>query len=311
MRLVASMLFSLSLLVVAGCLPEDAERGSFMGVTAEAVAAAEDVAYTAVRRYTDYVGVVPGEITERFTRADRDRSRVDLLTLNGLSRAERTTPEQIREFDQLQALLQGGRGRYVAKGRDFRIQDLELFETNYSYVIYDAPVMIAGRLADVVDVTPHVGDRPSYTVWIDRESLVTLKYLEFLSSGALAAEMEVLSFDAQPDLSTIQFPVPPTNEPTELAQALVQSFVPFQVLSPLYLPRGFVRQSIRASQLSGVSTLAWSYSDGLQVLSMVQYPEQGGDSSDLSLPTRVGMSAYGPRTDAEFAVIGTQVHVGA
>ncbi|MFH0946563.1 MAG: sigma-E factor regulatory protein RseB domain-containing protein [Planctomycetota bacterium] len=311
MRLITPLLFSLSLVVLAGCLPEESDRAAFLGLTAESVSAAEDVAYSAVRRYTDYVGMVPGEHTERFTRADRERYRVDLLTLNGLSRGEMASPGEVEQFDQLQALFQGGRGRYVAKGRDFRLRDLELFEANYSYVLYDAPVMIAGRLADVVEVTPHFGERPSYVAWIDRETSVTLKYLEFLSNGALAAEMEVLSFDAQPDLSSVQFPVPPVTEPVELDEVQVQSFAPFQVLSPTYLPRGFARQSIRARQLTGVSALTWSYSDGLQELFMMQYTEQGGGSTGEALPARVGMTAYGPLTDAEFAVIGTQVHVGA
>jgi len=293
----------------AGCEPDRSDEAIFLGWSAQAAAEANGVAYRAERRYTDYVGVVPGEYTERYVQADEEHFRVDLLTLNGVARDAMTDAGEIKQFDLLQALFQGGRGRYNARGRDFRLKDLELFEANYTYVIYDDPALVAGRLADVVDVTPRFGDRPSYTVWIDRETLITLKYLEFQPNGALAAEMEVLSIDYGPDLAEVQFQQSAVGAATEVPQDQSAAFVSFAVLQPTYLPRGFVWRSTRVRQLSGIDTLTSTYSDGLQELGIVQYREQEIRSANNTLPAKVGLKVYGPTTDAGFAVIGTEVHV--
>lgn len=301
----------LLLAVLPACEPPQDETvdAVWLGFSEEDVGEARHASFIAIRRYTDYVGTTAASHTERFVRQG-ELTRVDLLTLNGLARDEMGSTQEIEEFDRLAGLFAGGRGRYIASGRDFQVRDLDLFLANYDYLIYDDRAVVAGRQAIVLEVTPRRLDRPSYTVWIDAESLQTLKYLEFLSNGALAAEMEVESilYEVDPGES---FPAAVHSGQTRLDLGQAASFANFDVLVPFYLPGGFVWQSTRVSTLAGNTVLAWSYSDGVQELFMVQYAELSGNSSAGTEPVRVGITAYGPAVDAECAVIGTQLHVTA
>lgn len=271
------------------------------------VEAADQLTYIADRQYVDYVGAEPSVLVERFFRGNGG-FRVDLLEQNGKAPAD-MTPEEAVAFAQLQKLFQGGRGRYVAEMRDFEIRDHELFLANYSWTAYDTPTSVAGRAALVAEVKPHRMDRPWYRVWVDQENLVTLKYEEFLPSGVLAAEMEVLSIEFSPDLSQVAFQPTLRTAPQEIVREQIGSFVAFEALVPSYLPEGFTLESCRISGLAGSPALVLSYGDGVQELLFVEYQELEASESDDGVPIAVKMAAYGPTVDADLRLLGTQLHV--
>ena len=81
----AGRILTILLLVtmLTSCLPEEAERTPFLGLTQESALATDDVAFSAVRRYTDYIGTRPAEHTDRriIRRIDWHRAGFVLLTL--------------------------------------------------------------------------------------------------------------------------------------------------------------------------------------------------------------------------------------
>lgn len=297
-----------SILSLQACGP-GSSSGVYFGKTLTDVKAGQEATFIATRRYTDYNGVLPAMYTERFVRGKDDVSHVDLLTLNGLPR-EQMTIEQVAKFDRLQKLFEGGQGTYIAKGRDFRVRDFELFYQNYTHVVFDTKAVLTGRPVYVADVKPKLLDRPWYTVWVDQETLITLKYLEFLPSGVLAAEMETLSIEYSPDLTGEVFELPAHSVQQEYSHQQVLSFAPFKLFTPTYLPAGFVHDSTRTSMLASHPVVAFSYTDGVQELFFVQYAEIDsiGLVAEGMVPVKVGMSRYGPAFDAEFAILGTQIH---
>ncbi|MFG0319655.1 MAG: hypothetical protein ACF8XB_20450 [Planctomycetota bacterium JB042] len=284
--------------------------GAFLGRTLADVEASRELTWVAERQYVDYVGTTPSVAIERFTHGPDGAFRVDLLELNGKAPVDMSASE-FEAFETLQELLQGGRGRHVARMRDFEVRDTELFAANYSWTVFDTPASVAGRAALVAEAKPHRMDRPWYRVWVDQLNLVTLKYEEFLPSGTLASEMEVLSIEFAPDLSEVEFQASLRSAPQEIAPEQIGAFVAFEALVPSYLPEGFVLTSCRLSGLAGSPALVLSYEDGLQELLLVQYQELEPSEPLEGVPVTVKVAAYGPTVDADLRLIGTQLHVTA
>ncbi len=301
----------LACLVLSGCGPGPADPALAMFQTAiDQAQSGEDVTFIAERRYTDHAGSEFGTYTERFVQGQDGLFRVDLLTLDGLTRAQLSSQEAVDRFDRTCARFAAGFGTYIARGRDFRARDPGLLGANYSFVLFDAPALVAGRPVHVAEVKPKLFDRPWYLVWVDQETLVTLKYLEFLPSGVLAAEMETLVIEYDPDLTQETFQLPAHTEQVELDPAQLVAFVPFKVLAPTYLPSGFVLSSCRMSRKADQDVVMFSYTDGLQELFVAEYQELPGGAAPPSgsEPIRVGMARYGAAHDAELALLGTQLH---
>lgn len=296
------LLPTLILVPLFGACGISPEPSSFLGASSEKVEHIQDVNYVATRRYTDFVGVVPSTMTERFVRVD-DVATVDLLSLNGVL-PEAMGDSQRAEFDRLSGMLMRGLGNYVAKMRDFEVRDYELFEANYTWVELEGARTIAGREVRVVEVKPRRLDRPFYTVWMDAETLVTLQYLEYLPTGALASKMEVLDISYDP-VSAPSEPVKPSQHDVSMNE--VRGLADFDVLTPTYLPEGFVQTSVRLTEQAGSPVVIFSFEDGVQELFMVQYPELQPTPQDGEA-VAVGMSAYGATCDAAFSVMGTQFH---
>lgn len=329
-RILAALLLGAGVVAVSACEPSsgsgaaapEVDSGSGatgpLGLTAQRAESARSMAYTAVRRYTDFAGTTPRSHTERFTRVG-DRSAVEILTLRGWRRDQLVVAADQLEFDRLAERFRGGQGRFIANGRDFQVRDLGLLRANYSILVYDEVRTIAGRGAHLAEVKPRFQDRPSYLVWLDAETFVTLKYAEFLATGQLAAEMEVLEIDYDGDAVALEASGPGAalGAQTEIAAAQAAPLAGFDVLAPLYLPRGFALVSTRIAHLAGHPVLAWSYVDGVQELFMVQYAElEGGTTQPVPpvppvQPVRVGVAVQGAATDVELALLGTQIHVTA
>ncbi|MBI4880736.1 MAG: hypothetical protein HY812_13920 [Planctomycetes bacterium] len=306
--LAAGVLTSL-VLSACGPAPPNPALAVFQSALAQAQSG-QEATFIAERRYTDYAGSDAGTHTERFVQGQGGVFRVDLLTLDGLAREQLPTQEAVDEFDRKSARFAAGFGTYIARSRDFRVRDLDLFSANYTFVLFDAPVPVAGRPAQVAEVKPKSFDRPWYMVWVDLETLVTLKYLEFLPSGVLAAEMETLAIEYDPDLSQETFQPAAHTEQMEVDPAQLAALVSFRVFAPSYTPSGFVRSSCRTSRKADQDVVMFSYSDGLQELFVAQYQELPGSAAAASgtEPIRVGMARYGAAHDAELSLLGTQLH---
>lgn len=266
------------------------------------------------RRWSDYYGTTPMTVTERVVEAANGSWSVDLLTLNGKELAAITEPAAQKEFMRLDRLLDLGRGRYAIRGRDFAIRNWDLFVANYEWSLISSDTSVAGRPVYVADVWAKQSGRPRYTVWVDQETMQTMKCLEFLPSGELAAEMEVLTIEWDPDLTNVDL------KPGQLLKANVDpnsfpSLVPFQTFHLAYVPAGFAPISAQLSSLAGKPVLQQTYSDGVQDLSFWQAAEL--DPAPLpaeiaaDAPVSVRMTAEGAQTQATFVLLGTQLYVNS
>lgn len=294
-------------------MPSGSGGGAF-GTTA-AVETAKHAAYEAVRRYTSFSGPSMTSYTERFVKAEDGRTKVELLELNGKSLAAMTSQAEIDAFLTTAALLLGGAGRYVAVGRDFAVRDVDPFFQNYTFSIVADSEIVAGRECIVAEVRPLNSDRPNYVVWADVEFFTTLKYVERLPSGAVAAEMECLSVDFAFNSKNEVFPESPASDPLEVSSASLTSLVGFEVFEPSYIPAGFVLAGVNHSTMAGRPILTWSYTDGLHELFIAEYAEIGTpeaappDTYPGDAPVHVRVTVLGAVVSTMFVIDGTQVHV--
>ena len=294
--------------VLPGCGPSGS--GSFMGRTVADLKKSQMLTYVAERSFVDYVGTTPMKVGERFHRS-ADGFRLELLSVNGKVPGQMSA-EEYGDFDRLDRLLAGGKGRYVAGMRDFEVRDSELFLGMYAWTVFEAPAApVAGREVIVGEIKPLRMDRPWYRVWVDQESLVTLKYEEFLPSGVLASEMEVLSIEYSFDTSQDMLRSLGRPGGTDLdGLEQVSSFVPFQAVVPSYLPEGFVLNACQVFPTPHGPAARFTYGDGIQELVVTQYADPpANEPLPEGVPVRVGMTVYGSTVDADLVLLGTRVHV--
>jgi negative regulator of sigma E activity len=282
---------------------------------AAAAVAAKHAAFAAVRRYTSFSGVAPASYTERFVRAEDGRTKVELLELNGKPLASLTTQEEIDAFLTLQTLLAGGAGKFVAAGRDFEVREVDPFLQNYTYTILNPSASVAGRPCAIFEIRPKQIDRPSYLAWIDSEFFTTLKYVERLPSGAVAAEMECHDVDFAFNAKNEVFPASAASKPIEVSTVAWSNLVPFRVYEPAYLPAGFALASVKFATIAARPVLTWTYSDGVQELFVAQYAELGTPeiepppSYPANAPVHVRVNVLGAVVSTLFVIDGTQIHV--
>lgn len=174
-------------------------------------------------------------------------------------------------------LARSGLGRYVLFQRGFNIQDAQLFLDNYNYIVWDEGAALLGRIALQVRVLSKFTDRPSYTVWLDRETGLVLKYIEDTLTRNPLSVMEVTSLELDPDMSGIAVPRQGANrnaEEIELQSAAQE--ISFTVYDHRYLPQGFFLQSStleRLNQSEGdhIDFVNLVYTDGLQTIKVLQF----------------------------------------
>lgn len=294
--------------------PPSVAAGAGFGTTA-AVETSKHAAFEAQRRYTSFSGPAMTSYTERFVKAEDGRTKVELLELNGKPLAAMTTQAEIDAFVTTAALLLGGAGRYVAVGRDFAVRDVEPFLQNYTLSILTGSDFVAGRTCIVAEVRPLHNDRPNYMVWADAEYFTTLKFVERLPSGAVAAEMECLTVDFAFNSKNEVFPESPASDPAEVSSTSLTSLVGFEVFEPSYIPAGFVFEGVNYSTIAARPILTWSYTDGIQELFVAEYAEIGTpeapppDTYPDDAPVHVRVTVLGAVVSTTFVIDGTQVHV--
>ena len=266
-----------------------------------------------IRSYHDYAGTVPTGVRERVVLAPDGRSKVELLELNGQARADLTSPEAILAFDQLATLYGRGVGNYILKVRDFHVVNGDLFDQNYTWQVIATNAAVAGRPCAMGQVMPRSLDRPWYEVWVDIESHQTLKYIEHLPSGVVAAEMETLSVEFNVDTSGEQFPTPQVGTSTPVTIDTIGSFLPpnFKAWLPdgpgAYLPAGFAVSAIEVTTLVGFPTIRWRCTDGAQEILIAEYPElpqnaKAALSPSPDEPTQVNLMTFGAFTNTDFVL---------
>ncbi len=303
-----SVLLALAL-GLAACGPPGAQPDDpFDPVAAEALS---HMNLGTVRRWTDFYGTQPMSITEQVIQLTDGQWSDELLTLNGKTPAQLTTAEEVKAFTDLSRMLDGGRGRYHVSNRDFRIRDWSAFQANYDWNLISTTDVVAGRPAFHADVWPVSNDRPRYTVWVDQATLLTLKVLEFLPTGELASEMEVLSIDWDPDLDGIT--LQPAQQSTLVDPHQFPALVSFKTFALQYVPAGFALVATKLGSLGQGPALTQQYSDGVVELLFAQYAEltpttlQPG--ADPNAPVSVHSNFWGPFARTHFSIVGTQMHV--
>jgi negative regulator of sigma E activity len=283
--------------------------------TQQAIDAEAKAAFEAIRRYTSYSGLVPASYTERFVKDQDRKSKVELLALNDQTLSSLTSQGEIEHFQNTQALLAGGAGRYVASGRDFAVRNLDRFLQNYTFQIIPGGGIVAGRNCIVAEVKPKHLDRPSYVVWADAEHYTTLRYIERLPSGAVVAEMETTKVDFSFDAKDESFPASAATAAIDVSASNWSGLVGFEAFEASYLPAGFVADGVKLSTIAGREVLAMSFNDGAQELFIAQYREI--DQSPVAppvgypadAPVHVRVNVLGAVVNSLFVIDSTQIHV--
>lgn len=300
---------ALVVLAVTGCEPSEPATPS-APFTSHATLASLGLNLCATRRWSDYSSATPMTLTERAIDTASGGWSVTLLSLNGEAVDAITDPDARTKAKKLEKQLAEGPGRYVIRGRDFRIRNWDLFLANYGWSLISSDTTVAGRPVHVADVWPLNPGRPHYTVWVDQETQLTLKYLEFMPTGELASEMEVLELEWNPDLSGVALR-PEVQKAT--ADSQFWSSVSFQTFHLAYVPAGFALLASESSTLNGSIVLTQTFSDGVQEITFGQYdpyPLNPPDMiSDTDEPISVRTTTSGARIQASFDLLGTALHV--
>jgi negative regulator of sigma E activity len=306
----------LGLLGLLGCDPEaSGVSESLPNSISLVMETAAETGFVATRRYTVYGQNGVGEYVERFTRAPDGRTRADLLELNGATYPQITDPAELEQFEAMQEMMLLGRGRYIATRRDFSISSAAAFLANYTWLEFDDTQVVAGRPCLTAEVRPNYLDRPWYRVFVDAETGVTLKHVEHLPSGAVAATMETLTVDFSADLSNVVFPASPASTPQTIDFAQVPAAIASQAFRPTYLPAGFVLERAQVATIAGYAVVSFSYGDGVQQLTIAQYPEltpspiQPPPGYTVDGPLMVRITASAAQVEARFVIGVTQIHV--
>lgn len=144
------------------------------------------------------------------------------------------------------------------------ITDVDLLVRNYDVSI-EGEEAVAGRAARKIAVRPRHPDRPSCTLWIDRERSLLLRY----ETRDRTVDTESIRFEAKPvERRTWKGP-----EFRSVGQEELRTAVGFPVGIPLWLPRGFRFHKASAVKWESAEVLHILYTDGLAIVSVSQFPE--------------------------------------
>jgi hypothetical protein len=178
-------------------------------------------------------------------------------------------PASLEEVDRYNQQLKQGQGKFAVFDRGFEIHEPHLFLENYNYAIIDPNQPYLDRTAMVVRITSKYLDRSNFTVWIDQESGLLLKYIEDTLITNPLTMMEVTSLDLEPDFTGVEFYQHDILEEEIDRQAATQ--LGFEVFEPLYLPQGFYPMPMLKVDLKGILVLRLAYTDGIQKLVISQF----------------------------------------
>ena len=204
-------------------------------------------------------------------------------------------------FQLIQSMRQG----QVAKHRDFAVRDQALFLQNWKLADPGYQDVVAGRTCQLYAIDRQAAGAPKYTIAVDMDTGLVLRYVEVDSRGRTLSRLEYESVDYAPDFTG----VPWHDEAPRVQIDLEQSFldqVGFDPLVPQLLPRGYQLQGAEVVEEGGVKWLSMEHCDGVNSLFFLQqFPKflartvgstgPGGatpmDGSDRMMVFRIGSAA--------------------
>ncbi|GEM_PF-6907585 len=196
-------------------------------------------------------GTYTAEVSLRYQRGDSAKShRIRVIRVSGQTFTEPLDPSSER------------RPRWRHRGP---ITDVDLLLANYS-VALEGEEPIAGRPARRVAVRPRHPDRPTCTLWIDRERSFLLKY----ETKDRTYETNAILFEAKaPERSDSGR----SRGRREVSLSELPQAVSFPVAVPSWLPKGFRLQRASVMKWESHESLHLLYTDGLATLSVFESPE--------------------------------------
>ncbi|MBC8229582.1 DUF4367 domain-containing protein [bacterium] len=184
------------------------------------------------------------------------------------------------------------------RGREQFLKDVSLLKRNYNVTVSmggnlelsNESNIIAGRKAYLVEITPKHPGRPAKKLWLDAQKNVVLRMEDYSSDGRLISLLVYTEINFQKKIDEKLFAITPSarrndkrrreSEPLSLVDAQKQSHFP--ILSPKYLPEGFVFEDVRIIKRNGTQYVHLHYIDGLTVLSL--FESRANDANRLDKP---------------------------
>jgi len=174
--------------------------------------------------------------------------------------------------------------------------DLELLLANYSLSAFEGG-KIVGRATYRVEILPKYPDRKSKQLWVDQKTGIVLKSVVRHPVGGLVVTTEFTSITLTPNtwtlpetgMKTLKLPSQEVGvdsgtkwkgviEKTELSTlSAIEKKEHFSLLSPSYLPPGFVMEEVRdfpSPMDSRARVVHILYSDGLSSISLFLQQEE-------------------------------------
>jgi outer membrane lipoprotein-sorting protein len=170
------------------------------------------------------------------------------------------------------------RGTAVAQPRFSLATDRTLAERNYTARIAGR-ADVAGRPVRAVEVLPRAGGPVTWRLWLDRETGFVLKRERYNVDGRLTSGTQYTSVQFGVSVSPDVFVIPKDwkiedreGASHSLSVSELSKQVGFDVVSPRYIPRGFVLQGgyVESHRRSGRVSAELRYTDGLRILNVSQ-----------------------------------------
>jgi hypothetical protein len=194
--------------------------------------------------------------------------------------------------------------------RDFHVHDLELFLANYAAVDSGNKTYVAGRECAEFLVEKLEHGQRRYTVAVDLEHGLVLRYREETLDGALVAQMHYTSVDFAPDLTQVAWHVARNDERLLTEDANLAQILGFEPILPRTLPPGYrlVDRAVVKDDLGRV-WLKTTYGDGVERLFFVHGGPlvPGPMAARWPEPDRVRVLDAAPWTSAQGNLSGERV----
>jgi hypothetical protein len=146
---------------------------------------------------------------------------------------------------------------------------LDLLLKNYR-VIPGAMDRVAGRLALQVRIEPRQAGNPRKHSWLDLATGIALRSDLYDHRGRFVSTAGFRHFRTEPSLPPALFRAPGAA-PCAPEESEPPARLSFAAMLPRHLPRGYVLERISRSRHGETEVLRARYTDGLNVLSMVQW----------------------------------------
>jgi outer membrane lipoprotein-sorting protein len=146
---------------------------------------------------------------------------------------------------------------------------LELLLKNYR-IVPGAVDRVAGRLALQIRIVPRYPGNPRKQTWLDLATGIALRSDLYDHRGNLVSTAGFRHFRTETCLPPALFQAPGAAGPAS-SEAASPPRLSFEVMLPRYVPRGYVLDRISRSREGGTEVARARFTDGLNVLSLVQW----------------------------------------